>query len=276
LPAFSEVISAMHRQVFFWLLSLATFCSSPWASAADYSEFAPGSSDLSNNGAQPTPLALSFGNNALFGEASSMDVDILRVTVPTNFVLDAITITFHEDVDRVYAGLQAGPVWTAGTGNMVDASQLLGWADFPFDPSHGGSHTGEDILDDISLGAGSIGFVAPLESGVYTFMFQTASTAIRYGLNFSISSPDGSLPGDFNGDLSVNSADLGVWKGAFGATPTADANNDGRSDGADMLIWQRNVGLTGATPTVHAVPEPAAALLALGALAGWAARRRRR
>jgi hypothetical protein len=115
-----------------------------------------------------------------------------------------------------------------------------------------------------------------LPSGVYTFLFQTASNAITFGLDFSLSAASGELPGDFNGDLTVDSADLGVWEGAFGVTSAADANNDGRSDGTDMLVWQRNAGLTGAAAAAHAVPEPAGALLALGSLAGYAARRRRR
>lgn len=264
----------MHRRVFTWLLALTvSLCIAVRARAADYNEFVSG--DLSNNGMQPTTLALAYGNNSLFGEASSMDVDVLQVTVPTNFVLDAVTVIFHEDVNRVYAGLQAGPVWTAGAGGIVDPSQLLGWYEFPFDPSHGGGHTGEDILDDMSLAPESIGFVAPLESGVYTFMFQTSTTQIRYGLNFSISTPDASIPGDFNGDLEVDGDDLFVWKGAYGRTPAADATFDNVSDGADFLVWQRNYGMTFATPAAQAVPEPAAAMLALGAFAAFAARRRR-
>lgn len=264
----------MHRRVFIWLLALAvSLCAAARAGAVDYNEFLSG--DLSNNGMQPTTLALTYGNNALFGEASSTDFDVLRVTVPTNFVLDAIHVIYHEDVNRVYAGLQAGPVWTAGTGGMVDPSQLLGWYDFPFDPNHSGTHTNEDILDDMSQGAGSIGFVAPLESGVYTFMFQTSTTQIRYGLNFSISTADASIPGDFNGDLEVDGDDLFVWKGAYGRTPAADATFDNVSDGADFLVWQRNYGMTFATPAAQAVPEPAMATLALSAFAAFAARRRR-
>ena len=256
----------------FGLLAFSTLLLSPWANAAQYSEFVSG--DISDVGAQPMPWTLTAGSNSLIGQASSVDFDFLRVTVPANHTLDSIVVTFHEDLNQIYAGLQAGPTWTAGTGFEIDPSQLLGWVDFPTNPHH--AHTGEDILDDIGLGAGSTGFSPPLPSGVYTFLFQTWSNAISYGLNFSVSPVGAGLPGDFNGDQVVNSTDLGVWKGAFGATPAADANKDGRSDGADMLLWQRNVGLTGAAAAAHAVPEPAGALLALGSLAGYAAWRRRR
>jgi hypothetical protein len=264
----------MHPRVFSHCLSVvAILLWFQFASATDYSEFISG--DLSGVGAQPTPWALTAGDNSLIGQASVIDFDFLRITVPANHTLDAIVITSHEDVNQVYAGLQAGPTWTAGSGAEIDPSQLLGWANFPSNPHHGG-HTGEDILDDIGLGAGSTGFTPPLPGGDYTFLFQTASNAITYGLNFSVSAVGGELPGDFNGDSTVNTTDLGVWKGAFGASSVADANNDGVSDGADMLVWQRNAGLTGAAAAAHAVPEPAGALLALGSLAGFAAWRRRR
>lgn len=266
----------MHLRVFRrCLVVFSTLLASPWVSAADLNEFVIPGADFSDVGAQPTPWALTAGDNALLAQSSASDFDFLRITVPANHTLDAIVVTFHEDINQVYAGLQAGPTWTAGSGAEIDPAQLLGWANFPSSPHHGG-HTGEDILDDIGLGAGSTGFTPPLSSGVYTFLFQTASNAISYGLNFSVSAVGGELPGDFNGDLSVDSADLGVWEGAFGETPAADANNDGRTDGTDMLVWQRNAGLTGAAAAVHAVPEPAGALLALGSLAGYAALRRRR
>ncbi|MBL9164167.1 MAG: VPLPA-CTERM sorting domain-containing protein [Planctomycetaceae bacterium] len=266
----------MHLRILrVYLLAFSTVLWSPLARATDLNEFMIAGADFSSVGSQPTPFALTLGDNSLIGRTSSVDFDFLRVTVPANHTLDAIVVTFHEDINQVYAGLQAGQAWTAGSGEEIDPSQLLGWANFPSNPHHG-AHTGEDILDDIGLGAGSTGFAPPLPSGVYTFLFQTASSEISYGLNFSVSPAGGSLPGDFNGDLTVNNVDLGVWKGAFGATDAGDANDDGLSNGTDMLVWQRNAGLTAASAAAHAVPEPAGALLALGSLAGYAAWRRRR
>ncbi|BBO31357.1 sulfatase-like hydrolase/transferase [Lacipirellula parvula] len=82
---------------------------------------------------------------------------------------------------------------------------------------------------------------------------------------------------DFNNDGYVNNDDLVIWKGAFGTTTAGDANGDGVTDGADFLVWQQTFG-TGPVATTAAsatVPEPAAAsLLAIAAVAGWAARRR--
>lgn len=91
------------------------------------------------------------------------------------------------------------------------------------------------------------------------------------------------LPGDFNGDGSVDGADLAAWKQHFGAASGAtlaqgDANGDGAVNGSDFLVWQRNVtaGATTATPNAAPVPEPATAwLLLAGGLALAAGRRPR-
>lgn len=75
-----------------------------------------------------------------------------------------------------------------------------------------------------------------------------------------------SVPGDFNGDTFVNAADLTKWKGDYGVNGNSDANGDGKSDGADFLIWQRNFGAGSAAAAAAAVPEPATAAMLLGGL----------
>jgi GH25 family lysozyme M1 (1,4-beta-N-acetylmuramidase) len=81
--------------------------------------------------------------------------------------------------------------------------------------------------------------------------------------------PDGSLgfpPGDFNGDYAVDADDLTDWQNSYGpGNPGGDADDDGDTDGADFLLWQRN--LTSATATAAATPVPEPAALALSALA---------
>jgi hypothetical protein len=74
---------------------------------------------------------------------------------------------------------------------------------------------------------------------------------------------------DFNNDGFVDGADLTSWGNAFGQDHTADANFDALSDGQDFLEWQRQyTGSAPGVPTAAAVPEPTAALL-LG-LSGFA------
>ncbi len=65
---------------------------------------------------------------------------------------------------------------------------------------------------------------------------------------------------DFNGDLSVDGADLLVWQqhldGPAGATlADGDANDDGVVDGNDLAVWQAQYG-TVVTPPAAGVPEP--------------------
>jgi hypothetical protein len=80
------------------------------------------------------------------------------------------------------------------------------------------------------------------------------------------------LDADFNRHGQVNGTDLGVWRTAFNSTDLGDADEDGDSDGADILKWQQQLGnaaLT-ATPPVGAVPEPSGVLLIALGLAGYA------
>ena len=75
------------------------------------------------------------------------------------------------------------------------------------------------------------------------------------------------IPGDANGDRTVDAADFAIWEeNRFSAGTdwtTGDFNGDGFTDGGDLLIWNANKFATVTT----AVPEPQA--LVLIAWAAW-------
>ena len=93
------------------------------------------------------------------------------------------------------------------------------------------------------------------------------------------------LPGDYNHDGAVDSADYVVWRRSFGRTigaySGADGNGNGIVDQADYDLWRARFGRSlpagnGTTADGASVPEPHSSLLAV--LAGLIAvtRRRRR
>jgi autotransporter-associated beta strand protein len=93
------------------------------------------------------------------------------------------------------------------------------------------------------------------------------------------------IPGDFNGNGTVESTDLTAWQNGFGMPNGANASNgdgdaDGDVDGSDFLVWQRNLGMTQSTAAsaanAAAVPEPSAAMMLLLAMGGMWGRRVRR
>ncbi len=83
---------------------------------------------------------------------------------------------------------------------------------------------------------------------------------------------------DFNGDGKVDGADFIIWQrnsGANGGHATGDANNDGAVNAADLAIWKSHFGGAFAAAAAGAVPEPASWLLTLAGCAALAASRRR-
>jgi hypothetical protein len=242
-------------------LIAAAMVGPPRACAASYSEFVSG--DLPGDTVAPFALTLDGGGNLLLAEVSFADYDLLRIIVPAGKTLDSITVEFHEDANRVFAGMQSGPVWTAGVGNDIDPALLLGWTDFPTDLQQ---HVGEDILDDIGFGAGAQGFAPPLPSGSYTLLFQTTSSVVRFGLSFDVDAIGSALPGDFNGDQKIDGADLVMWRSGYAIDGRADANGDGDTDGSDFLVWQRNLGASASMGATGAVPEPDSLMQALVSL----------
>ncbi|MEM8943991.1 MAG: SdrD B-like domain-containing protein [Planctomycetota bacterium] len=84
---------------------------------------------------------------------------------------------------------------------------------------------------------------SPLEQGGHAINLSPGE--FRDGLNFGNHPFDGTLPGDFNANGTVDRADLEVWEEGYGTN--AAASTDGFAQpmtGRDFLVWQRNLGRT--------------------------------
>jgi peptidyl-prolyl cis-trans isomerase A (cyclophilin A) len=82
---------------------------------------------------------------------------------------------------------------------------------------------------------------------------------------------------DFNGV--VNAADYTVWRRTYGLTSAAEADGNGNGivDAADFVVWRKSMAgsAAGAVNSPFAVPEPAAAFLAMTAMMMLVSRRLR-
>lgn len=117
--------------------------------------------------------------------------------------------------------------------------------------------------------------------------FLNTLTDTEFLTDAKFSDPFVVLPGDYNGDGTVDTDDYDTWRSSFGDTTllVADGNGDGRVDAADYSVWRDNVGASwqdlafgaGGGSIAAGVPEPAGAALILVAFsASLAVFRRRR
>jgi len=105
----------------------------------------------------------------------------------------------------------------------------------------------------------------------------SSQVSIALSSNFSLLVPID--PADFDGNGSVDQADLLVWGNGFGASGSAtpsqgDADADNDVDGNDFLLWQRAYNIsTTTTVSSTAVPEPSTLLLGILVTVGMLVRR---
>jgi hypothetical protein len=110
-----------------------------------------------------------------------------------------------------------------------------------------------------------------------------SALAVQAALNWVESNEDALAPSfsaDFDGDLDVDGADFLVWQRNLGATNAlqinGDANRDRAIDGADLAVWRDEAGTNLASfPGAQSsagiaanVPEPGGGVMALLSVIG--------
>lgn len=177
-------------------LCLAGAVSSTQAATA-WDEAASG--DLANVGTSPTTVSLVLGSNLVSGStgrsaAGVVDRDYFTFTLPAGLQLDALTVlqgtTFLGPSSLSFIGVQAGAQVTVNpTGGS--ATGLLGWW------LYSENDIGQDILPQMGLAFGAVGFAGPLPAGNYAFWVQETGTGTadyRFDLNVSaVPEPAGAL-----------------------------------------------------------------------------------
>lgn len=188
----------------------------------------------------------------------------------------------------VAPGFEVGTLTVAGSVGFASESRLeleLG-------------NTTADLLDvqgDLNLGTDTALDIVPLEPLSETSYLIAQYTGARTGTFGNLDIPAGfsifyndnakqilltsepiSLPGDFNGDNTVDLLDYGVWRDALGSTDSLSGNGDeqagsaGVVDHADYALWTAQFGqsLAGSLQFAEqAVPELSAHQLLLSAVA---------
>jgi hypothetical protein len=116
----------------------------------------------------------------------------------------------------------------------------------------------------------------PNDMGLVDHMFLLFGLVENIDPNFFSDRVFGSVPGDYDRNSVVNSADYLDWRGAFGSTTNrgADGNLDGVVDAADYVMWRKLFGAGGGGLSAT-VPEPAARWVVIVVLAGYVAVRKK-
>jgi len=128
-------------------------------------------SDLSSVRSAPTALAVVLGTNSVSGSVTSTDRDYFRITIPAGAALSRIDLAAYGTANLAFFAIQSGTQITVDPA-AATAAPLLGYV-------HTASGlVGTNILDDMSTGAGAMGFTPPLGPGDYSFWMQQTNPVL--------------------------------------------------------------------------------------------------
>ena len=214
------------------------------------------------NATLTTSLVHDFGSVTVGGTAPSFNFDVFNFTATPGYTADM-------DFDSVMISGDAGVLTTdleasAGTLSLAAGAGQMFTA----------------MLDTATAGS---------FSATYTLMFSDEDLpgALDTSLTLTLMGEviSAGLPGDYNGDGSVDAADYVVWRATYGQTVPAFSGADGDGDemigDGDYAVWTQNFGAVGpgAGAVSTSVPEPVGMWLAtigLLGIAGVMGRTRRR
>jgi hypothetical protein len=175
-----------------WLVCLVAALPSG-AGAFSYSESLDG--ELSSNRLAPTTLAAAYGSNTLTASTQQGDLEYVRITLPANLVLGSLVLTAMTSTDDVaFIAVHQGETFSVTPGTATPAV-LLGYSHFGSGSLAGGATVGSDMLDDMGIAFGAIGFTPPLVGSDFTFWIQqTQLIPFAYTLDFVAVPEPGPLP----------------------------------------------------------------------------------
>jgi len=143
--------------------------------------------DASNDRFNPTQIELFGGDNIVRGSFGISavpdvhDIDYLSFTVGEGFELTSLRVR-DASVGGAFAfvAMQAGPTITIPADWTSIETPLLGWAHF------GSASVGSDLLAEMSVSPGSVGFSGPLPAGTYTLWIMELNSSEQYFYDFAV------------------------------------------------------------------------------------------
>ncbi|QDU89528.1 hypothetical protein Pla175_29200 [Pirellulimonas nuda] len=216
-------------------------------------------------------------SSAITGINITSDTGLLRSMAGGGLSASVAETADGPDADSI-PGSSSGERWErlASTDRQFAEAFLFGSSQF--------DNTRSELLGGL-INAATFDQAAAEAAGDIKFSYSLASGDIVQGVVQYYYEAIG-LPGDFNGDGSVDAADYTVWRDALGTTASLGGNGDetGGSanlvDAADYALWKQSFGASlsvGPAATAAAgVPEPSSLLVCLLAGAAGAASLARR
>ena len=143
--------------------------------------------DASDNRFTPTTVALGAGVNLISGFSGRSptpdvhDLDYITFTVPEGYRLSSFAIA-NANVGGGFSfvAIEAGPIITIPADWQSIDTPLLGWAHF------GTSSIGRDILEEIGMAPGAVGFTGALPSGTYAMWIMELNTGDTFSYSFAL------------------------------------------------------------------------------------------